>query len=88
MPRDELVCATYDHPHKGKNCRCLKLCTNCGHTESEHRTKYKSPIFTIAELKATKSEHNPYYDGYCTCGELYDVDHLIEVMDNARPSNN
>lgn len=30
------VCANYSHPHEGKNCRCLKLCQNCGRTREEH----------------------------------------------------
>ena len=31
--RSEKPCAVYTHPHAGKNCRCIKLCTNCGRSE-------------------------------------------------------
>ena len=34
--RSEKPCAVYTHPHAGKNCRCIKLCTNCGRSEEAH----------------------------------------------------
>lgn len=30
----------YTHPHKGLNCRCLKLCTICNKPESDHQTDF------------------------------------------------
>lgn len=39
-PTDDqrISCAAYSHPHSG-NCRCLKLCVNCGLSQSEHLDK-------------------------------------------------
>lgn len=33
----ENPCPGYYHPHEGQNCRCLKLCKNCGKTKGEHQ---------------------------------------------------
>ena len=49
MTRSEKPCGTYYHPHEGQNCRCLKLCSNCGWLKSEHKT---SAIATIVDIIA------------------------------------
>lgn len=39
----ENTCAFYYHPHEGKNCRCLKLCANCGKSKGQHKNIHGTP---------------------------------------------
>lgn len=39
----ENACAVYYHPHEGQNCRCLKLCKNCGKPKSAHQIALGKP---------------------------------------------
>lgn len=35
MSTSSVLPHTYSHPHKGQNCRCLKLCIYCNRSEKD-----------------------------------------------------